>query len=155
MVRNGASDEPAALSEPVVETCRTVTTGPFVDLSSRGRGSAEGDSPSDKVGARGSGSLLRLLRERRHVTPVDEEALEQGAPPHEDDAGEHEHSGDEVPEGEADEERSDAEQEGQAGRRQREGEPVAQLAPGGIGEADRKSTRLNSSHVRISYAVFC
>src|SRR5690554_7879122 len=24
-----------------------------------------------------------------------------------------------------------------------------------IGRADRKSTRLNSSHVRISYAVFC
>src|SRR5690554_7466508 len=24
-----------------------------------------------------------------------------------------------------------------------------------LGEADRKSTRLNSSHVRISYAVFC
>src|SRR3989442_6572275 len=26
---------------------------------------------------------------------------------------------------------------------------------GGIDEEDRKSTRLNSSHVRISYAVFC
>src|SRR5690606_39570480 len=26
---------------------------------------------------------------------------------------------------------------------------------GGIGERDRKSTRLNSSHVKISYAVFC
>src|SRR3989442_5408667 len=25
----------------------------------------------------------------------------------------------------------------------------------GRGEGDRKSTRLNSSHVRISYAVFC
>src|SRR5690554_7711394 len=25
----------------------------------------------------------------------------------------------------------------------------------GIDEVDRKSTRLNSSHVRISYAVFC
>src|SRR3989442_8923403 len=24
-----------------------------------------------------------------------------------------------------------------------------------VGHADRKSTRLNSSHVRISYAVFC
>src|SRR3989442_6310381 len=24
-----------------------------------------------------------------------------------------------------------------------------------VGEGDRKSTRLNSSHVRISYAVFC
>src|SRR3989442_8084653 len=28
-------------------------------------------------------------------------------------------------------------------------------APGGDGLVDRKSTRLNSSHVRISYAVFC
>src|SRR3989442_3378154 len=26
---------------------------------------------------------------------------------------------------------------------------------GSAGEGDRKSTRLNSSHVRISYAVFC
>src|SRR5436305_9686121 len=26
---------------------------------------------------------------------------------------------------------------------------------GGLVEGDRKSTRLNSSHVRISYAVFC
>src|SRR5690625_6119207 len=25
----------------------------------------------------------------------------------------------------------------------------------GVGEVDRKSTRLNSSHVAISYAVFC
>src|SRR5690554_7408354 len=30
-----------------------------------------------------------------------------------------------------------------------------QLTSSGIGESDRKSTRLNSSHVRISYAVFC
>src|SRR5690606_24676638 len=28
-------------------------------------------------------------------------------------------------------------------------------AAGGIDEVDRKSTRLNSSHVKISYAVFC
>src|SRR5690606_41857367 len=48
----------------------------------------------------------------------------------------------------------------------REAEP--QLAPGGffasntstlpisgLAQADRKSTRLNSSHVKISYAVFC
>src|SRR2546430_12062875 len=28
-------------------------------------------------------------------------------------------------------------------------------APGGRGERDRKSTRLNSSHSQISYAVFC
>src|SRR3989442_11858992 len=27
--------------------------------------------------------------------------------------------------------------------------------PGNLGCIDRKSTRLNSSHVRISYAVFC
>src|SRR5690349_24197596 len=27
--------------------------------------------------------------------------------------------------------------------------------PGGLNAADRKSTRLNSSHVEISYAVFC
>src|SRR5690606_39866649 len=38
--------------------------------------------------------------------------------------------------------------------------PVAplrrQAPPGaGIGRRDRKSTRLNSSHVKISYAVFC
>src|SRR5690554_7469390 len=48
--------------------------------------------------------------------------------------------------------------------------PAGVLAPGGKGEGsgtdglarndmdrgiDRKSTRLNSSHVRISYAVFC
>src|SRR3712207_7459422 len=26
---------------------------------------------------------------------------------------------------------------------------------GGLGEPDRKSTRLNSSHANISYAVFC
>src|SRR5690606_40971245 len=26
---------------------------------------------------------------------------------------------------------------------------------GGAGDGDRKSTRLNSSHVKISYAVFC
>src|SRR3712207_9324407 len=29
------------------------------------------------------------------------------------------------------------------------------LAPGEAAELDRKSTRLNSSHVNISYAVFC
>src|SRR5690554_6977454 len=29
------------------------------------------------------------------------------------------------------------------------------LSENSISEADRKSTRLNSSHVRISYAVFC
>src|SRR6202521_4321901 len=29
------------------------------------------------------------------------------------------------------------------------------LPPGQFAKADRKSTRLNSSHLRISYAVFC
>src|SRR3989442_2701180 len=32
---------------------------------------------------------------------------------------------------------------------------VHQLELGVLGPVDRKSTRLNSSHVRISYAVFC
>src|SRR5690625_6063422 len=40
-------------------------------------------------------------------------------------------------------------QEGQ-GARQRRGRQIQLL-----GSADRKSTRLNSSHVAISYAVFC
>src|SRR5690554_7105054 len=31
----------------------------------------------------------------------------------------------------------------------------AEFEAGKLGLADRKSTRLNSSHVRISYAVFC
>src|SRR5690625_7072516 len=33
--------------------------------------------------------------------------------------------------------------------------PVARAGEGGGAGADRKSTRLNSSHVAISYAVFC
>src|SRR2546427_4110591 len=32
---------------------------------------------------------------------------------------------------------------------------VKALGPGGQAVADRKSTRLNSSHSQISYAVFC
>src|SRR5690349_23027104 len=36
-------------------------------------------------------------------------------------------------------------------RRVAPGEGIPSVAP----EADRKSTRLNSSHVEISYAVFC
>src|SRR3989442_5957260 len=32
---------------------------------------------------------------------------------------------------------------------------IAAVANGAPGGRDRKSTRLNSSHVRISYAVFC
>src|SRR5438067_4591530 len=33
--------------------------------------------------------------------------------------------------------------------------PLAELRAGRAGTVDRKSTRLNSSHVSISYAVFC
>src|SRR5690349_22104879 len=32
---------------------------------------------------------------------------------------------------------------------------AALVLPGGVANPDRKSTRLNSSHVEISYAVFC
>src|SRR3989442_6145009 len=32
---------------------------------------------------------------------------------------------------------------------------LAKAKPGSMNYGDRKSTRLNSSHVRISYAVFC
>src|SRR5258708_24764643 len=42
------------------------------------------------------------------------------------------------------------------GRRRVEGEAGVELhAVGGERQADRKSTRLNSSHQIISYAVFC
>src|SRR3712207_7244955 len=34
-------------------------------------------------------------------------------------------------------------------------EPVEAVAPGAAFGLDRKSTRLNSSHANISYAVFC
>src|SRR5690625_6593173 len=37
----------------------------------------------------------------------------------------------------------------------REGRTPAQVRPDPCGDGDRKSTRLNSSHVAISYAVFC
>src|SRR2546430_17682668 len=33
--------------------------------------------------------------------------------------------------------------------------PLVQRSPGGLLRRDRKSTRLNSSHSQISYAVFC
>src|SRR3989442_10513428 len=33
--------------------------------------------------------------------------------------------------------------------------PPRACSPIVVGDGDRKSTRLNSSHVRISYAVFC
>src|SRR3989442_7600666 len=35
------------------------------------------------------------------------------------------------------------------------GLPPGQMGNSEVGHLDRKSTRLNSSHVRISYAVFC
>src|SRR3989442_4362051 len=38
---------------------------------------------------------------------------------------------------------------------QRVGDAPAPPRPLGVHVQDRKSTRLNSSHVRISYAVFC
>src|SRR5690606_14036442 len=42
------------------------------------------------------------------------------------------------------------------GRRQERRRPAQHAAlGGGVPDADRKSTRLNSSHVKISYAVFC
>src|SRR3712207_8840374 len=37
--------------------------------------------------------------------------------------------------------------------RKREHEPAVRIRP--VGHGDRKSTRLNSSHANISYAVFC
>src|SRR3989442_8989156 len=49
-----------------------------------------------------------------------------------------------------------ADREGAAAARR--AAPCAQYVPAGSGgqnRRDRKSTRLNSSHVRISYAVFC
>src|SRR3712207_8640159 len=35
------------------------------------------------------------------------------------------------------------------------GDPAVRLVVGDVKDADRKSTRLNSSHANISYAVFC
>src|SRR5207249_11718161 len=42
-----------------------------------------------------------------------------------------------------------------AGRNDHDGAKTAAGCVGGCGRTDRKSTRLNSSHVSISYAVFC
>src|SRR5437773_6867314 len=39
--------------------------------------------------------------------------------------------------------------------RAREGRERRRVQAGGLGHRDRKSTRLNSSHITISYAVFC
>src|SRR3712207_8509841 len=43
----------------------------------------------------------------------------------------------------------------QRGRAEGQGEQDPEREQGGSGGGDRKSTRLNSSHVNISYAVFC
>src|SRR5206468_6886239 len=40
-------------------------------------------------------------------------------------------------------------------RVERDGEPLLELFRGGSSSRDRKSTRLNSSHDQISYAVLC
>src|SRR5437868_10165530 len=44
---------------------------------------------------------------------------------------------------------------GQRGRRRFGGDQRPLAAAAGVASGDRKSTRLNSSHVSISYAVFC
>src|SRR5215813_15299521 len=44
---------------------------------------------------------------------------------------------------------------GRSSRRPRRGAPSPGRRGGTARTGDRKSTRLNSSHVRISYAVFC
>src|SRR5690606_41476060 len=41
------------------------------------------------------------------------------------------------------------------GQREQAVGPHGQIGPDGVRVEDRKSTRLNSSHVKISYAVFC
>src|SRR2546421_6012834 len=41
------------------------------------------------------------------------------------------------------------------GRQGHEGGAAAHRHPAAVGDRDRKSTRLNSSHDQISYAVFC
>src|SRR5690606_39547230 len=40
-------------------------------------------------------------------------------------------------------------------QKKKDDDPVLDQLYAKIGELDRKSTRLNSSHVKISYAVFC
>src|SRR5258707_9147697 len=48
----------------------------------------------------------------------------------------------------------DAQRNGTASFQQIDRVPQVEL-PGGVTQVDRKSTRLNSSHANISYAVFC
>src|SRR5258708_22803434 len=52
------------------------------------------------------------------------------------------------------ERRDQAEQDGRDPEREREPPPAPRGGPE-LGSIDRKSTRLNSSHQIISYAVFC
>src|SRR5207302_4877852 len=44
---------------------------------------------------------------------------------------------------------------GPSGTTSRRSQPAGQTGDDATGSRDRKSTRLNSSHVKISYAVFC
>src|SRR5690349_22218242 len=44
---------------------------------------------------------------------------------------------------------------GDEGQHRRPADPAAPVPDGDGPDRDRKSTRLNSSHVEISYAVFC
>src|SRR2546430_9318073 len=45
--------------------------------------------------------------------------------------------------------------DGERGRRDAPGQPRPVPGAAHLGDQDRKSTRLNSSHSQISYAVFC
>src|SRR6266498_3516246 len=51
--------------------------------------------------------------------------------------------------------REDAVEQGRPGEFRASEDPEPRQDPRPPGREDRKSTRLNSSHVRISYAVFC
>src|SRR5215475_4113920 len=51
--------------------------------------------------------------------------------------------------------RQGAHRDGQRSRRRCHGRRARHHHPARAGRQDRKSTRLNSSHVKISYAVFC
>src|SRR5437868_11919549 len=43
----------------------------------------------------------------------------------------------------------------ESGENEKKFDPPPNFVPESVGAPDRKSTRLNSSHVSISYAVFC